>query len=125
MANDDEPLPDDPKDFPVPPRSGPLRWSKHERALLNRLITLFDIDPSAQYALDLTRANDSAYLSIHHARWPLFSRHPKKNFYQNVRRAAREKETADGLRGRRRQRSELLHLESWLVVVFHWYVLVI
>jgi hypothetical protein len=110
IANDlDDPLPDDPNDLPVPTRSGPLRWGNPERKLLNRIIHIHHLGHSHAHAFDPSRADDPAYLGIHHARWPMFHRHPKKNFYQNVRRAMNEQWQADqSLRGIRRPESELL-----------------
>ena len=73
MADYPDELPEDPKDFPVPPCTGPLRWGAPERHLLARLIDLHAIDATHHHALDIRRADDHVYLSPHYQRWPLFS----------------------------------------------------
>jgi hypothetical protein len=109
MADDGlaDQLPDDPKDFPVPLRSGPLRWGDPERKLLNRIMEKHLLNPSHEYSMDPSRTDDTTYLATHWQRWPLFERHPKKNFYQNIRRAVNEWQTDQTLRGARRAQSEL------------------
>jgi hypothetical protein len=109
IADDlDDPFPDDPNDLSVPTRSGPLQWGNPERKLFNRIIHMHHLDQSHAHAFDPSRADDPAYLGIHHARWPMFHCHPKKNFYQNVHRAMNEWQANQSLRGTWRPESKLL-----------------
>lgn len=89
-------------------RAGALRWGEEERRLLSRLLDLHTRDPENEEACDPRRSTDVAYLRVHWERHQFFSRHPVKNFYQNVRRACNEWLANEAAEGTRRRESPLL-----------------
>ena len=60
-------------------RAGALRWGEEEKHLIRQYIQAGNID--------FTRMGDVAYLRTLMDREAVWSRHPPRNFYQNIRRA--------------------------------------
>jgi hypothetical protein len=71
-------------------RAGSLHWGNEEKRLAARLLRATELDPTTIGGLDHRRMDDMPYLRDVHKQHEFFCRHPCKNFYQNIRRAARE-----------------------------------
>lgn len=78
-------------------RSGALRWGKEERRTLKEYLE--------KGRIDLSKVQVASYLKQLREREDVWSRHPQKNFNQNVRRAVAMFEMDRDLSGARRRQS--------------------
>jgi hypothetical protein len=85
-------------------RAGSRRWGDEEKRLASRLLRATEMDPTVAGGIDYRRVSDTGYLRDIHKQHEFFLRHALKNFYQNIRRAAREFSADQALQGKRRLR---------------------
>jgi hypothetical protein len=96
-------------------RAGARRWGDEEKRLASRLLRATELDPTTDGGIDFRRVHDTAYLRDIQLKHEYFSRHPAKNYYQNIRRAAREFSSDQAIQGKRRLRESFLRLTCLFV----------
>ena len=91
----------------MPPRAGVLRWGDEENTLLTSLLRAGTCDPK------MCKASD---LAVIYSKYPLFARHPIRNFTAAYKRRAAEWISEKAVNGGRRPREWFF----FVVVITLW-----